>query len=111
MSDKKAKIKLKCAESLTDRTSFDKIKDEYDLEQLVKHLYLCILQKNCVKCRKNTENLKSKIFKIKNGTLIMRSKCTKCEFKRPRFVKEQEAKGLLSNSGIKTLLSKVNKNE
>ena len=111
MSDKKAKIKLKCAESLTDRTSFDKINDEYDLEQLVKHLYLCILQKNmktyCMKCRKNTENLKSKIFKIKNGTLIMRSKCTKCGFKRSRFVKEQEAKGLLSNSGIKTLLSKI----
>ena len=25
----------------------------------------------CVKCRKNTENLKSKIFKIKNGRLRM----------------------------------------
>ena len=111
MSNKKAKIKSKCAESLTDRTSFDKIKDEYDLEQLVKHLYLCILQKNmktyCVKCRKNTENLNSKIFKIKNGTLIMRSKCTKCGFKRSRFVKEHEAKGLLSNLGIKTPLSKI----
>ena len=31
----------------------------------------------------------------------------KCGFKKPRFVKEQEAKGLLSNLGIKTPLSKI----
>ena len=29
----------------------------------------------CVKCRKNTENSKSKIFKTKNGRLIVQSKC------------------------------------
>ena len=61
----------------------------------------------CVKCRKNTENLNSKIFKTKHGRLIMQSKCTECGFKKSRFVKEQEAKGLLSNLGIKTLLSKI----
>ena len=55
----------------------------------------------CVKCRKNTENLNSKIFKTKNGRLIMQSKCTECGFRKSRFVKEQEAKGLLSNLGIK----------
>ena len=32
----------------------------------------------CVKCRKNTENLKSKISKTKNGRLIMLSKCADC---------------------------------
>ena len=32
ISNKKAKVKSKCAECLTDRTFFDKIKDEYDLE-------------------------------------------------------------------------------
>ena len=61
----------------------------------------------CVKCRKNTKNLHSKIFKRKNGRLIMQPKCTECGFKMSRFVKEQEAKGLLSNLGIKTLLSKI----
>ena len=61
----------------------------------------------CVKCRKNTENLNSNIFKTKNGRLIMQSKCTECGFKKSRFVKEQEAKGLLSNLGIKTPLSKI----
>ena len=55
----------------------------------------------CVKCRKSTKNLNSKIFKTKNGRLIMQSKCPKCGIKKSRFVKEQEAKGLLSNLGIK----------
>ena len=55
----------------------------------------------CVKCRKNTENLNSKIFKTKNDRLIMQSKCTGCAIKKSRFLKAQEAKGLLSNLGIK----------
>ena len=37
----------------------------------------------------------------------MQSKCTECGFKKSRFVKEQEAKGLFSNLGIKTPLSKI----
>ena len=61
----------------------------------------------CVKCRKNTENLDSKIFQTKNNRLIMQSKCPVCGIKKSRFVKEQEAKGLLSNLGIKTPLSKT----
>ena len=60
-----------------------------------------------MKCRRNTENLNSKIFKTKNGRLIMQSKYADCGTKRSRFVKEQEAKGLLSNLGIKTQLSKI----
>ena len=36
----------------------------------------------------------------------MQSKCPDCGIKKPRFVKEQ-AKGLLSNIGIKTPLSKI----
>ena len=56
----------------------------------------------CVKCNKNTKNLNSKIFKTKNGTLIMQSKCVDCGIKKSKFVKEQEAKDLLSNLRIKT---------
>ena len=52
-------------------------------------------------------NLNSKIFKTKNGRLIMQSKCPDCGIKKSRFVKEQEAKGLLSNLGIKTPFSKI----
>ena len=37
----------------------------------------------------------------------MQLKCTKRGIKKSRFVKEKEEKGLLSNSGIKTLLSRI----
>ena len=61
----------------------------------------------CLKCEKDTENLGSKMFKTKNNSLLMQSKCSNCKNKKPRFVKEQGAKGLLSNLGIKTPLSKI----
>ena len=60
-----------------------------------------------MKCRKNTENLNSKIFKTKNCRWTIQSKCANCGIKKTRFLKEQEAKGLLSNLGIKTPLSKI----
>ena len=61
----------------------------------------------CIRCRKETEHLNSKMFKTENGRLIMQSKCADCGIKKSRFVKEQEAKILLSNLGIKTPLSKI----
>ena len=61
----------------------------------------------CLKCKKNTENLDSRIFRTKNNRLIMQSECNDCVIKKSRFVKEQEAKGLLSNLGIKTPLNKI----
>ena len=61
----------------------------------------------CLKCKKDTENIDPKIFKTTNNRLIMQSKCSNCKNKKSRFVKEQEAKGLLSNLGIKTPLSKI----
>ena len=65
------------------------------------------MQTYCVKFRKNTENLDSKICKIKNNRLIVQSKCPVCGIKKSRFAKEQEARGLLSNLGVKTPLSKI----
>ena len=61
----------------------------------------------CVKCRKDTGDIDSKMVRTKNNRLIMQSKCSVCRSKTSRFVKEQEAKGLLSNLGIKTTLSKI----
>ena len=60
-----------------------------------------------MKCRINTENIDPKMVRTKNNRLIMQSKCSACEIKKSRVVKEQEAKVLLSNLGIKTLLSKI----
>ena len=61
----------------------------------------------CVKHRKDTGNIEPKMVRTKNNRLVMQSKCTVCGIKKPRFVKEQEAKALLSNLGIKTPLSKI----
>ena len=61
----------------------------------------------CMKCRKGTENIDPKMVRTKNNRLITQSKCPVCGIKKSRFVKEQEAKGLLSNLGIKTPLSKI----
>ena len=61
----------------------------------------------CVKCRKDTGNIDPKMVRTKNNKLIMQSKCPVCGIKKSRFVKEQESKGLLSNLGNKTPLSKI----
>ena len=61
----------------------------------------------CVKCRKYTENIDSKIVRTKSDRSVMQSKCFVCGIKKSRFVKEQEPKGLLSNLGSKTPLSKI----
>ena len=60
-----------------------------------------------MKCKRDTGNLNSKIFRTKNNRLIMQSKCLVCVIKKSRFVKEQKAKGLMSNLGIRTPLSKI----
>ena len=61
----------------------------------------------CVKCRRDTENIDPKLVRTKNNLLIMQSKCPIYGIKKSRFVKEQEAKDLLSNLEIKTPLSKI----
>ena len=49
----------------------------------------------CLKCRKDTENINPS-----NGRTMVLSKCAICGSKKSRFIKDQEAKGLLSNLGI-----------
>ena len=65
------------------------------------------MQTYCFKCRKDTENIDPKIIRRKNNRLVMQPKFSACGTKKSRFVKEQEAKGLLSNLGIKTPLIKI----
>ena len=47
------------------------------------------------------------MLETKNGRLMLSSKCVICGSKRSRFMKEQEAKGLLSNLCLKTLSSNI----
>ena len=61
----------------------------------------------CLKCRKDTENINSKVSKTSNNTTMKLSNCKIYGSKKSRFIKNQEAKELLSNLVIKTPLSKV----
>ena len=54
---------------------------------------------NCLKCRKNTESKSPKVVKTKNGRIMVLSKCEVCDSKKSKFIKEQEASGLLSILG------------
>ena len=56
----------------------------------------------CLKCRKDTENIDSRVSNTSNGRKTILSKCAICGIKKPRFIKNQEAKGLLSNLDVKT---------
>ena len=61
----------------------------------------------CLECRKDTENINPKVSKTSTGRTMVLSKCAICNSKKSRFIKNQEAKMLLSNLGLRTLLSKV----
>ena len=65
------------------------------------------MKTHCLKCKKKTENTDPQVPSTSNGKTMMLSKCKICGGKKSRFIKNQEAKGLLSNVGIKTPLSKV----
>ena len=65
------------------------------------------MQSYCLKCKKDTENRDPKTWSNSNGRAMVLSKCAISGSKESRFIKNQEAKGLLSNLGIKTPLSKV----
>ena len=60
-----------------------------------------------LKCRKDTKNINIRVSNTSNGRTMILSKCAICESKKSKFIKNQEAKGLLSNLGIRTPLSKV----
>ena len=49
----------------------------------------------CLKCKKSTERINSRVFKTKNVRTIVLSNCVVCGSKKSKFIKEQEAKGLL----------------
>ena len=61
----------------------------------------------CLKCKKNTENINPKVSKTTNGKTMILSKCAICGSKKSKFIKEQQAKGLLSNLGLTTPLNKI----
>ena len=65
------------------------------------------MESYCLKRRKYTENINPQVSSTSHGKVMILSKCTICNCKKSKFIKKQEAKGLLSNLGIKTPLSKI----
>ena len=61
----------------------------------------------CLKCKKNTESINPRVSATNNGRTMILSKCAICGNKKSKFIKKQEAKGLLSSLSIRTTLSKI----
>ena len=61
----------------------------------------------CLACRKHTKSINPKIVRNRQNRLMIQSNCAICGSKMSRFIKEQKALGILSNSDIKTPLSQV----
>ena len=61
----------------------------------------------CLKCRKDTENINPRVSNTSNVRKTILSKCATCGSKKSRFIKNQEAKRLLGNLGLRTPLSIV----
>ena len=65
------------------------------------------MESYCLKCRKYTKNINPQVSSNSNGKLMILSKCAICGCRKSRFIKRQDAKGILSSLGIKTPLSKM----
>ena len=51
----------------------------------------------CIVCKN------SKVYKTKNGRIIVKSTCSNCNNNKSRLISKKNGSGLLSNLGIKTL--------
>ena len=61
----------------------------------------------CLKCGENTKSIILQVSRAINDGIIILSKCAVCGDKKSKFIKKQEAKGLLNNLVIKTFLGKI----
>ena len=63
----------------------------------------------CLKCKKkkNTESIDPNVSATSNCRTMILSKCAICGSKKSKFIKKQEAKGLLSSLGIISPFSKI----
>ena len=113
MKNRKTRGKSRCADCLANKLFSDKKKAQIWARGSCVSIFnwLTVTKQNmltyCVKCRKKTEYLDSKISITKYGRIIMQSKCALCGIKKTRFMKKQEAEGLLGNLGIKTPLNQI----
>ena len=62
---------------------------------------------DCLKCKQNTQSYDPVIAKTSNGKIMMLSRCEICGSKKSKFIKKQEASGILRSLDLKTPLSKI----
>ena len=65
------------------------------------------MESYCLKCKKYTKTINPQVSSTSNVKLMILSKCAICGSRKSKFIKKQEAKGILSSLGIKTPLSKI----
>ena len=65
------------------------------------------MESYCLKCKKYTKNINPQVSSTSNGKLMILSKSPISCSRKSKFIKKQEAKGILSSLGIKTPLSKI----
>ena len=65
------------------------------------------MESYCLKCKKHTKNINPQVSSTSNGKMMILSKCAICGSRKSKFIKKEDAKGLLRKLGIKTPLSNV----
>ena len=65
------------------------------------------MESYCLKWKKYIKNINPQVSSTSNGKLMILSKCAICNSKKSKFIKKQDAKGLLSKLGIKTPFSEL----
>ena len=65
------------------------------------------MESYCLRCKKRTKNINPQVSSTSNGKIMILSKYAICDGKKSRFIKKQEAKGLLSKLDIKAPFSKL----
>lgn len=61
----------------------------------------------CLKCKKRTGNVNENVVRTKNNRIMLTANCAVCGSKKNKFIKSQEAEGLLSSLGLRTPLNKI----
>ena len=61
----------------------------------------------CLKCKKNMKSKNPEVVKTKNRRIMLLPKYVACNSKKSRFLKEKEARELLSSLRIGTPLSRT----
>ena len=60
-----------------------------------------------LRCTRNTGSKNPKVVKTKNRKIMPLLECKVCDSKKSKFIKKQEASGLLNSLGVKIPLSKI----